>query len=217
MATQSIKQLWRENRGLMLFLTLMFVFRSTFADWNRVPTGSMLPTIVEGDRILVNKMAYDIRLPFTLLSLIKLGDPERGDIIVFESSNADKRLVKRVIGLPGDTIGLRDNQLFINDEKVPLLALSETAQTRVYQEVLFSHPHLIQLTKNSSPLASFATVKVPKNSYLALGDNRDNSADSRVIGFVPRQEIIGRTRQVVVSFDPDNHYLPRKDRLLKTL
>ncbi|MDN3637892.1 signal peptidase I [Simiduia curdlanivorans] len=217
MATQSIKQLWRENRGLILFLALMFVFRSTFADWNSVPTGSMLPTIVEGDRILVNKMAYDIRLPFIQLPLIKLGDPEHGDIIVFESSKADKRLVKRVIGLPGDTVGLRDNQLFINGEKIPLLAVTETAQSRLYQEALFAHQHLIQLAKKPSPLASFATVKVPKNSYLALGDNRDNSADSRVIGFVPRREIIGRTRQVVLSFDPDNHYFPRKDRLLKTL
>ncbi|BFM13707.1 signal peptidase I [Simiduia litorea] len=217
MASHFIQRQWRENRGLILFLALMFVFRSAFADWNSVPTGSMLPTIVEGDRILVNKMAYDIRVPFSQISIIKLGDPKRGDIIVFESEAADKRLVKRVVGLPGDTIAMQDNQLFINGKKIALQFANETEQTRIYQEALTTQPHLIQLAPRSSPLASFTAVQVPTDSFLALGDNRDNSADSRVIGFVPRHEIIGRTRQVVLSFDYQNYYLPRQDRFLKTL
>ena len=217
MATHFIQQQWRENRGLIVSLALMFVFRSAFADWNTVPTGSMLPTIVEGDRILVNKMAYDIRVPFSQISIIKLGDPERGDIIVFESEKAHKRLVKRVVGLPGDTIALQDNQLFINGKKIALQFANETEQTRIYQEALATQPHLIQLAHRPSPLASFTAVQVPNDSVLALGDNRDNSADSRVIGFVPRHQIIGRTRQVVLSFDYQNYYLPRQDRFFKTL
>ena len=91
------------------------MFRSACADWNTVPTGSMNPTIIEGDRIAVNKMAYDLRIPFTHISLRKLGDPERGDIAVFDSKVSDKRLVKRVIGVPGDRVAMINNQLLIND------------------------------------------------------------------------------------------------------
>ena len=84
--------LWKENKTFVIFITLMLVFRSALADWNTVPTGSMKPTILEGDRIAVNKMAYDLRVPFTTISLIKLADPERGDIVVFDSKASDKRL-----------------------------------------------------------------------------------------------------------------------------
>lgn len=76
---------WKENKSFLLFIALMFVFRSAVADWNEVPTGSMKPTIVEGDRILVNKLAYDIRVPFTHIPLLKISDPARGDIIIFDS------------------------------------------------------------------------------------------------------------------------------------
>ena len=104
------RQFWRDNRGIILCLSLMFVFRSAVADWNDVPTGSMQPTIEIGDRILVNKMAYDVRLPFTTTSLIKRADPKRGDIVIFMSQVADNRLVKRVIGVPGDEIAMHNNQ-----------------------------------------------------------------------------------------------------------
>jgi len=217
MGKHTLHELWRENRGLLLFLALMFVFRSSFADWNTVPTGSMKPTIVEGDRILVNKAAYDIRVPFTQISVVKMAEPERGDIIVFESAAAENRLVKRVIGLPGDTISLNNNRLFINGAEIKLTQADDREDLREFSEHLSGQTHLIRLAHEPSPLASFHSVKVPADSYLALGDNRDNSADSRVIGFVPRHEIIGRTRQVVLSLNVDNYYLPRKDRFFKTL
>src|SRR5450759_5965790 len=102
--------LWRENRGLMLFVVLMIFFRSALADWNTVPSGSMKPTILEGDRILVNKLAYDLRIPLTHISIYKFADPKRGDIVVFDSKAADARLVKRVIGVPGDLVEMRDNR-----------------------------------------------------------------------------------------------------------
>src|SRR5688572_3502402 len=91
----------KENRGFVLFVFLMLVFRSSFADWNVIPSGSMQPTIVEGDRVWVYKMAYDVRVPFTSISLYEVTDPRRGDIVVFDSEAADKRLIKRVIGVPG--------------------------------------------------------------------------------------------------------------------
>ena len=89
----------------------MSVFRSAVADWYTVPTGSMQPTIKEGDRIIVNKMAYDLKIPFSQLSLLTTGEPKRGDIVVFESKAADNRLIKRMIGLPGDVIAMKDDLL----------------------------------------------------------------------------------------------------------
>src|SRR5437762_1451462 len=105
---------WHEYRTFTLFVILMVIFRSAFADWNTVPTGSMKPTIVEGDRIFVNKLAYDLRVPLTHIPIYKFGDPKRGDIVVFDSKAADTRLVKRVIGLPGDVVEMRNNRLTIN-------------------------------------------------------------------------------------------------------
>jgi len=95
---KTLSKFWHTNKLFFIVIALMFAFRSAVADWNTVPTGSMLPTIVQGDRILVNKVAYDIRVPFTNISLVQLADPARGDIVIFDSHVADERLVKRVIG-----------------------------------------------------------------------------------------------------------------------
>ncbi|MES2673159.1 MAG: signal peptidase I [Pseudomonadota bacterium] len=215
--------LWRENKSFFIFVVLMMLFRSALADWNTVPTGSMKPTIIEGDRIAVNKIAYDLRIPFTHISLITLANPERGDIVVFDSKAADKRLVKRVIGLPGDTIAMSNNQLIINDQLISYATItnesSEVASQHIDKiEHLFNTDHSVRLSDlNNHHFANFPPVQVPEGHYLMLGDNRDNSADSRVIGFVPRNEIIGRTRNVVMSFNYDNYYLPRADRYLEAL
>jgi signal peptidase I len=207
----------RENKSFLLFIVLMFAFRSVLADWNTVPTGSMKPTILEGDRILVNKMAYDIRLPFTHLSMYKVSDPVRGDIIIFDSKASDKKLVKRVVGVPGDMIAMQDNTLHINGEKLSYLDISSDGVTQDRLENLLGVEHLVRVRKSGSALSSFNLVRIPSDVYLALGDNRDNSADSRVIGFVPRNEIVGRSRSVVMSLNYDNYYIPRSDRFFHTL
>lgn len=208
---------WKENRSLLLFIVLMCVFRSSFADWNSVPTGSMKPTILVGDRILVNKMAYDIRLPFSHIALYKISDPARGDIIIFDSKVLDKKLVKRVVGIPGDTVEMRNNVLHINGVRLPYADVSSSESAIDKSENLLGVEHLVRLGKNGSSLSSFQAVKVPRGYVLALGDNRDNSADSRVIGFVPRDEIVGRSRKVALSFNYDNFYMPRSDRFFFTL
>ena len=110
------------NKGFITFMLCMIVFRSALADWNVVPTGSMQPTIKIGDRILVDKLAYDIRLPFTHVSLRHLADPQRDDIAILDSHAAHERLVKRVIGLPGDKVAMRDNVLFINGHAASYVA-----------------------------------------------------------------------------------------------
>ena len=103
----AIAKFLARNKGFITFMLCMIVFRSAVADWNVVPTGSMQPTIQIGDRIFVDKAAYDVRLPFTHVSLIHLADPKRGDIVVLDSQAANERLVKRVIGLPGDEVAMR--------------------------------------------------------------------------------------------------------------
>lgn len=214
---QRIKQLWLQNRSLFLFMALMCVFRSAIADWNTVPTGSMKPTIVDGDRILVNKMAYDLRLPFTHVSLYRLADPQRGDIIVFDSKATDMKLVKRVVGVPGDRIAMRHNEVFINGKALDYSLLKDNGDREDWQERLANHPHLIRVHIPGSRLSSFPLLTIPEGYYLALGDNRDNSADSRVIGLVPRQEIVGRTSRVAFSLNYDDYYLPRSERFFHAL
>lgn len=214
---RSFLNVWRENKTFLLFVVLMCVFRSAVADWNEVPTGSMKPTIVEGDRILVNKLAYDVRVPFTHISMLKLSDPARGDVIIFDSSVSNKRLVKRVVGVPGDTIELNDNVLTVNGEQLNYKTVSSEIYTVDKQEDLLGVAHSVRVGRLGSSLSSFSAIKVPVGHYLALGDNRDNSADSRVIGFVPRNEIVGRTKSVVMSFNYDNYYIPRKERFFHTL
>lgn len=209
-----LKKMWNGNKSLLFFISLMLVFRSAVADWNDVPTGSMKPTIVEGDRILINKLAYDVNIPFLQKSIFKLADPKVNDIIIFESKVADKRLVKRVIGVPGDTVSMSNNQLTINNQKVFYNSILFASDKNILKENIAHNSHTIQLTNTPSPLASFDQVKVPNNYYLVLGDNRNNSADSRVIGFVPRNEIIGRSSKVVLSLDYDNYLLPRAERFL---
>ena len=214
-------KLIKENRSLLLFLSLMLVFRSAVADWNHVPTGSMQPTIIEGDRLLVNKMAYDLRIPFTHIPIVKLADPQRGDIIIFDSKASDKKLVKRVIGLPNDAISMQDNVLSINGKALTYSPLNaETAAT--HTEDLLGINHQIKVAGISGQgvttrQSSFGPINVPEDHYLVLGDNRDRSSDSRMIGFVPRAEIVGRSQQVVFSANYDNYYLPRKERFFHPL
>jgi signal peptidase I len=188
------------------------------ADWNSVPTGSMNPTNVEGDRILVNKLAYGLNVPLSHIRLMSWGHPARGDIVVFDSAAENTRLVKRVIGLPGDVIAMQDNRLSINGT---LLNYSELGTDGAYlqaMEHLGDTPHAMQLSTDApSPAGSFGPVTVPPDRFLVLGDNRDNSKDSRYIGFVPRSEIIGRARHVVLSLNYDKYYLPRTHRMFQAL
>jgi signal peptidase I len=213
LATTLIKTI-KQNLSFILVLFALFASRSSLADWYIVPTGSMQPTIVEGDRILVNKMAYRLELPFSDITLLNLATPARGDIVTLSSKAADTRLVKRVIGLPGDHIQLVNNQLIINGQ---LVSYSNTSSSQQKTEQLPEKPHTVQFLQASNPMDNFDMVEVPKDSYLLMGDNRNNSADSRVYGFFPVREIQGKALRVLVSLDPQNNYLPRSERFLQAL
>jgi signal peptidase I len=213
-----LRKVWREYRGLAVFLVLMAIFRSALADWNVVPTGSMKPTIVEGDRILVNKLAYDLKIPLTHISLHRFADPMRGDIVVFDSRAAATRLVKRVIGLPGDTVQMRDNRLTINGIAARYSGIEYEPDATFAIESYLNMSHRIELAPaGASRFSTFGPVTVPRDHYLVLGDNRDNSADSRYYGFIPRDEIVGNAKTIVLSLDYDDYYIPRADRFFRPM
>lgn len=223
-----LKLLWLEWRGLLIFLVVMLLFRSAIADWNQVPTGSMKPTILIGDRVIVNKLAYDLKFPFTTWHLAKWDNPKRGEIVTFYSPRDEKLLIKRVIGIPGDVVSLRNNQLFINNiaseysELAPsIIEQLDTIQQQehaFYTETIDAIKHPVMLVPSEpNQYNSFGPVKVPDDHYLVLGDNRDHSGDSRIIGFIERDRITGRAHTVAFSVDYEDHYLPRFDRFIKAL
>lgn len=207
-------------------LVIVAPLKSAVVDWNWVPTGSMKPTIFEGELILVNKLAYDLKVPFTTSHLSKWSDPVRGDIAVFFSPKGGTRLVKRVIGLPGDSIRLRNNILFVNDvaqsyavkDPQPFLRnIFEDNYPIVAVESLGSVDHYVMALPSRPALRSFGPYVIPANQYFMMGDSRDNSLDSRYFGPVPRDQIIGRASAVVLSFDTSHYFLPRLNRFAHPL
>ncbi|WP_462158513.1 signal peptidase I [Pseudoalteromonas sp. GB56] len=209
----SVNTLLKNNWGLILTIVSIVTIRSSFADWYTVPSGSMLPTIEIGDRVTVNKMAYDLRVPFSDIVLVRLDDPSRGDIVVFESTAAEERLIKRVIGLPGDTVAMRNEKLFINGEQQKYEVEQETLAEAFVTEHLGDLQHTIRIDKSRpSAYGNLPSVTIPDDYYLVMGDNRRNSADSRVYGLVPRTELRGKANRVAFSLDYDNYYLPKQGR-----
>ena len=215
--------LWREwGRPILPIIIIGLLVRGAIADWNDVPTGSMIPTIVEGDRIFVNKLAYGLRVPLTTTWLSQWDGPERGEIVVLLSPADGKRLVKRVVGQPGDVLELRNNRLLING--VPVAVNSSHEQQHmllddgtdlsqyVFTETLDQGAHPILITPALQSKRDFGPVTIPEDNYFVMGDNRDLSSDSRVFGFVPRERILGRSTRVVISFDRENWWLPRINR-----
>ena len=224
-----IARMLGEWRGVWLFIAIMLVFRSAIADWNQVPSGSMIPSILAGDRIVVDKLAYGLRIPFTLQRLAHWAEPARGDVVTFVSPLDDRLLVKRVIGLPGDVIALQGNALSINGNAAAYRELSATEagieggsphpRQRYFQETILGSSHLIMLHPQgrSTRDRDLPPSVVPKGHYLVLGDNRDNSEDSRAIGFVDAERILGRATAVAFSLDYENFYKPRPQRFMADL
>jgi len=206
--------LLQTNKKFIIFILLMSVFRSAVADWYTVPTGSMQPTIQEGDRVVVNKMAYDLRLPFTEVTLASLDIPKRGEIVVFESQAAEMRLIKRVIGLPGDVVAMKNEIIQVNGKS--LSYKSSTKDSAI--ETIGDIRHHINIDNTASDrLSNFSPVTVPQGHYLVLGDNRRHSADSRVYGFIPHNELRGKATAIAFSVDYENYYIPRSERFFKDI
>jgi signal peptidase I len=214
--------------GISILLALLIAtsFKSAIADWNDVPTGSMEPTILVGDRIFINKLAYDLKIPYTTRHIAVWDHPRRGDIVVFYSPRDGQRLVKRIIGLPGDTLTLDRNRLYLNGEPVKYEKLehgivgqmpADVQKDYVFlRERLEASPHAVMVALSRSMFSSFSPVTVPANNYFVMGDNRDNSADSRFFGLVERHQIVGRATAIVLSRE-GSFLHPRWERFFSNL
>ena len=220
----SLRRLLRENRTFLFLLLSFGLVRTAIADYNPVPSGSMHPSIVEGDVVLVNRLAYNVKIPLTDLIVARLADPRRGDIVTFSSPQDGRRLIKRVIGLPGDRIAMRDKQLTINGTAVHYAPADRVrddsgtgAPVLLLQETLDGRAHPIQWLMGVRNAPDFGPLVVPADQYLMLGDNRDNSADSRYIGLVPRERLIGRAERILVSAAINEHWQPRFERFGQSL
>jgi signal peptidase I len=216
------KKVLNEIRIFLLMILIVSSLRSALADWNDVPTGSMKPTIQEGDRVVVNKLAYDLKIPFTTIKIVGWDDPKRGDIVVLFSPVDGTRLVKRVVALPNDQVEMRENQLYINGQvakqsPVATTELADYGRAYVFAENLQGHTHKMMVTPEIPAVRSFGPVVVPKGNYFVLGDNRDNSNDSRFIGFIERRRIVGEAVAVAFSLDRSNYFVPRFDRFFEGL
>lgn len=218
---------WREWRGFIIFVIVMLIFRSIIADWNQVPSGSMKPTILEGDRVMVDKMAFDLRVPFTRKRIAWFGDPERGDVVTFVSPEDERLFIKRTIGLPGDVVELASNVLIINGERASYTPLSDDAvaaldidskhRYRFVTESILGDERTVMLRRTRSSYSTFGPVTVPEGMYLMLGDNRDNSGDYRRIGLVSRDRILGHAHGIAFSWDYMKLEAPRLDRFFEDL
>jgi len=215
----------RENRVLFGLLLAFGLVRSAVAGYHPIPSGSMHPNLLEGDVVLVNHLAYDVKVPLTHVALARLGEPQRGDIVVFDSPEDGKLLIKRLIAVPGDSVAMRDKRLVINGVAAQYQALDATTDdigggARVaydFRESVGDSSRVVRWLPIRHDADDFGPIVIPADRYLMLGDNRDNSHDSRFIGLVPRALLAGRAERVLVSADINRNWLPRWDRFGKRL
>ena len=199
------------SRSFFPVLLIVLVIRSFVFEPFRIPSGSMMPTLLQGDFIFVKKFSYGLRLPVTETKIIETGAPERGDVVVFRlPQDPSVNYIKRVVGLPGDTIIYEDHRLTINGEVVELERSPDwTPAEPVYVEYLDDRMHEILITNSYSVKDGVYTV--PEGEYFVMGDNRDNSKDSRFIAAIPESHLVGEAVRVWMHMDGLSW--PRWDRI----
>jgi len=219
---------WVEySKSFFPVILIVFLLRSFLVEPFKIPSGSMIPTLLVGDFILVNKFTYGIRLPVINLKVLDVNQPHRGEVMVFRyPENPGLDYIKRVVGVPGDRVAYVDKQLTINGEPMTLTAVSDYqyaesglnyVSAKEYREELSGHPHSILVNPDAPPV-QLGTVRqfprrsdceyndrgfvcvVPSGSYFLMGDNRDLSSDSRYWGFVPEQNIVGKAFMIWWNF-----------------
>lgn len=196
-------------RSFFPVILAVLLLRSFLVEPFRIPSGSMMPTLLAGDFILVNKYAYGIRLPVVNRKVMDIGDPERGDVAVFRFPlDPGTDYIKRVIGVPGDHIVYRDKTLFINGKKIPQIPAGSyigkgaglsMSGASVREEQLDDVRHQILVVTRMA--GKNVDVTVPEGHYFVMGDNRDNSNDSRYWGFVPDENLVGRAFMIWMNYD----------------
>ena len=216
----------RANKGFIAFLLLFGLFRTAVADWNPIPSASMRPGLLEGDVVFVNRLAFNVKVPLTDVVLARTGEPQRGDVVTFSSPTDGTRLIKRVLALPGDVVEMRDEKLIINGQRASYqeagqamepLGEGNFALAQRFDETIGERTQQIQVLPSVVARRNFGPVTIPADQFMMLGDNRDNSVDSRYIGLVPRELLIGRAVRVLVSADIKGNWMPRGERFGKKL
>ncbi|OOZ37374.1 signal peptidase I [Solemya velesiana gill symbiont] len=223
---QTVKEplLVEYSRSFFPIILVVLVLRSFIVEPFRIPSGSMMPTLLVGDFILVNKFSYGLKLPVINKKIIEIGDPERGDVIVFKyPQNPNVDYIKRVVGVPGDSIAYRNKILYVNGEpqhqkQVAIYSGegSGSSETGSIESVEFLGERAHNILVN--PLAPDfgygcqflmrGPIKVPPGHYFAMGDNRDNSNDSRCWGLVPKKNLVGEAFGIWMSWDSNRSWSP---------
>ncbi len=220
MAIASSKKaaLLKDVRQLLIMAAVILTGRSVLADWYVVPTGSMKPTIVEGDRVFVWKSAYQFRIPFSHVRLFKTWTPHRGDVVVIRNPDGGSvPFVKRLIGLPGDKVELRNEILWVNDKPQPVSFLpgrtgDDGESVLLGTETLAGHNHPVRVLPDRPALRTFGPIVVPDDEVFVMGDNRDESRDGRFFGTRPVADLLGRAVGVMWSWNQDFLKGPRWNR-----
>ncbi len=223
-----IKKIWKEWKVTIFVILAILIIRSTFINWYNIPSSSMNPTLIKGDVVTVNMMAYDIKLPFTDISLYKVSEPEYGDVVGVIINGT--RYVKRVIAKPNDVIEMKNNVIYINGQKLeqrmkpvdleylPLYHGENEIRFKSYIErhddveypIVFAYgvkdhendKNVIHFNEKISKnfVENFDSFKVPEGEYFLMGDNRNLSKDSRIIGTAKKENIIGKLSSVAFNY-----------------
>lgn len=199
------------SRSFFPIILIVLLVRSFVVEPFRIPSGSMMPTLLIGDFILVNKFAYGIRLPVLNNKIIDTGEPQRGDVIVFRyPENPSIDYIKRVVGVPGDHIVYHNKVLYINGEKAPQNYVGSyigggsgarmTGAHRLHENLLGTEHDILVMPGRNTNVKDYSFV-VPEGQYFAMGDNRDNSSDSRVWGTVPEKNLVGKAFMIWMNWD----------------
>jgi signal peptidase I len=211
--------LFKDIRQLALMAIVILTGRSVLADWYVVPTGSMKPTILEGDRVFVWKSAYQVRVPFSRIRLFTTGAPTRGDVVVIRNPDGGSTpFVKRLVGLPGDVVEVRNEALYLNGKLqktgfLPLVTDDNGNSVLLGTELLNGKPHPVRVVPERPCLArTWGPIVVPDGEVLLMGDNRDESRDGRYFGTRPMTDLLGRAVGVMWSWNPRWLQGPRLER-----
>lgn len=223
---QWLKVLWREwIFPLGVAFLIAYAFRSTIASPRHIPTGSMIPTIKIGEFIFVKMYQYDWHLPMTRVSLARRNEPQRGEVVVFEfPQDPSKDYIKRVIGVPGDIVEVKDDRVIVNGEPFPVRKAEDTSvlndlfpkydpkEQSLFLETINGHEHYVMYSQLKT-VRDFPPYRVPDDCIFVMGDNRDDSYDSRFWGCVPREKVLGRASFRWFSFNASQFPYVRFNRL----
>lgn len=196
----SIKAFVKSNRSFILFIILYLFFRTAYADWSPVPSGSMEPTIFPGDYLWIDKTSYGPTVPFLNKQLVTWGRPVRGDIITFVPPHADDLYVKRVIAIPGDIVRIEGVKIYVNGKALEQHLTEITDSAIIGKEIIMGKDYAFKLSRNRKIAYIGHSIKIPEGKYFVMGDHRNNSSDSRYWGLVDQENVMGKVTSIALSF-----------------